>query len=90
MQGRGELRLAVLVETMRREGSELTVGQPSVLTREVDGHLHEPVERWPSTFPRSTSAPSTQLPALRKGAWSRWSTTAPAGCAWSGSFRPAD
>src|SRR5687767_3021354 len=45
VQGRGELQLAILVELMRREGFELTVGQPQVLTREVNGKLHEPVER---------------------------------------------
>src|SRR5688572_4293201 len=45
VQGRGELQLAVLVEIMRREGFELTVGKPEVLTREIDGKLHEPVER---------------------------------------------
>ena len=45
VQGRGELQLAVLVETMRREGFELTVGKPEVVTREVDGKVHEPVER---------------------------------------------
>src|SRR6202042_23954 len=45
VQGRGELALAVLVEPMRREGYELTVGRPTVVLREVDGHRHEPVER---------------------------------------------
>jgi GTP-binding protein len=45
VQGRGELQLAVLVEIMRREGFELTVGKPEVLTREIDGNKHEPVER---------------------------------------------
>ena len=45
VQGRGELQLAVLVEAMRREGFELTVGKPQVVTREVDGELHEPIER---------------------------------------------
>jgi len=45
VQGRGELQLAVLVEIMRREGFELTVGKPEVLTREIDGSKHEPVER---------------------------------------------
>ena len=45
VQGRGELQLAVLVELMRREGFELTVGQPQVLIREIDGKVHEPVER---------------------------------------------
>ena len=45
VQGRGELQLAVLVEQMRREGFELTVGKPQVVTREIDGKVHEPVER---------------------------------------------
>ena len=45
MQGRGELALAILVEQMRREGFELTVGKPQVVTKEVDGKVHEPVER---------------------------------------------
>src|SRR5205823_1281613 len=45
VQGRGELQLAVLVESMRREGFELTVGKPRVVTREIDGRVHEPVER---------------------------------------------
>src|SRR5207245_8532205 len=45
VQGRGELQLAVLVEMMRREGYELTVGKPKVVTREVNGKLHEPMER---------------------------------------------
>ena len=45
MQGRGELQLAVLVEMMRREGFELTVGKPQVVTRTIDGKLHEPMER---------------------------------------------
>src|SRR5690606_35553118 len=45
VQGRGELALAILVEQMRREGFELTVGKPQVVTREIDGKLHEPMER---------------------------------------------
>ena len=45
VRGRGELQLAVLVETMRREGFEMTVGKPQVVTREIDGKLNEPVER---------------------------------------------
>ena len=58
VQGRGELQLAVLVELMRREGFELTVGKPQVVTREIDGKVHEPVERSRSTCPRTTSASS--------------------------------
>jgi GTP-binding protein TypA/BipA len=67
VQGRGELQLAVLVELMRREGFELTVGQPQVLTREVDGRLHEPVERLAIDIPEDYVGVITQLLALRKG-----------------------
>jgi GTP-binding protein len=67
VQGRGELQLAVLVELMRREGFELTVGQPQVLTRTVDGALHEPVERLAIDIPDDYVGVVTQLLALRKG-----------------------
>jgi GTP-binding protein TypA/BipA len=67
VQGRGELQLAVLVELMRREGFELTVGQPQVLTREIDGRLHEPVERLSVDVPDDYVGVVTQLLALRKG-----------------------
>ena len=67
VQGRGELQLAVLVEIMRREGFELTVGQPQVLTREIDGKLHEPVERLAIDVPEDYVGVVTQLLALRKG-----------------------
>ena len=67
VQGRGELQLAVLVETMRREGYELTVGKPEVVTREVDGKLHEPVERVVIDVPEEYLGAVTQLLALRKG-----------------------
>ena len=67
VQGRGELQLAVLVELMRREGFELTVGQPQVLTREIDGTLHEPVERLAIDVPEDYVGVVTQLLALRKG-----------------------
>ena len=66
--GRGELQLAVLVETMRREGFELTVGKPQVVTREVDGKVHEPVERVSVDVPEEYLGVVTQLLALRKGA----------------------
>jgi GTP-binding protein len=66
VQGRGELQLAVLVELMRREGFELTVGQPQVLTREIDGRLHEPVERLAIDAPEEYVGVITQLMALRK------------------------
>ncbi len=65
--GRGELQLAVLVETMRREGFELTVGKPQVVTREVDGKVHEPVERVSVDVPDEYLGVVTQLLALRKG-----------------------
>ena len=67
VQGRGELQLAVLVEQMRREGFELTVGKPQVVTREVDGRLHEPVERLSVDAPEEYLGVLTQLFALRKG-----------------------
>ncbi|HEX4541404.1 MAG TPA: translational GTPase TypA [Acidimicrobiales bacterium] len=67
VQGRGELQLAVLVETLRREGFELTVGKPQVVTREVNGKLHEPVERLSIDVPADFMGVVTQLLALRKG-----------------------
>jgi GTP-binding protein len=67
VQGRGELALAVLVEIMRREGFELTVGKPQVLTREVDGKLHEPMERVSVDVPEDFMGVVTQLLSLRKG-----------------------
>jgi GTP-binding protein len=67
VQGRGELQLAILVELMRREGFELTVGQPQVLTREIDGRLHEPVEHLAIDVPEDYVGVVTQLLALRKG-----------------------
>ena len=67
VQGRGELQLAVLVEQMRREGFELTVGKPEVVTREIDGVLHEPVERVSIDAPEEYLGVITQLFALRKG-----------------------
>ncbi len=67
VQGRGELQLAILVELMRREGFELSVGKPQVVTREVDGALHEPVERLAIDAPEEYVGVVTQLLALRKG-----------------------
>ncbi len=67
VQGRGELQLAVLVELMRREGFELTVGKPQVVTRRVDGKVHEPVERLAIDAPEEYVGVITQLLALRKG-----------------------
>jgi GTP-binding protein len=67
VQGRGELQLAVLVELMRREGFELTVGKPEVLVREIGGKRHEPVERIAIDVPEEFVGVVTQLLALRKG-----------------------
>src|SRR5512139_961960 len=67
VQGRGELALAILVEQMRREGYELTVGKPQVVTREIDGKVHEPVERLTIDSPEEYLGPITQLLASRKG-----------------------
>jgi GTP-binding protein len=67
VQGRGELQLAVLVETMRREGYELLVGQPRVVTREVDGVVEEPMERLSIDVPDDFVGVVTQLLAMRKG-----------------------
>ena len=67
VQGRGELQLAVLVETLRREGFELTVGKPEVVTRMIDGKLHEPVERVSVDVPEEFLGIVTQLLGLRKG-----------------------
>jgi len=67
IQGRGELALAILVELMRREGFELTVGTPQVVTREIDGTTCEPIERMSVDIPDDYVGVVTQLLALRKG-----------------------
>jgi GTP-binding protein len=67
VQGRGELALAVLVETMRREGFELTVGKPQVVTKTIDGQLHEPFEALTIDCPDEFVGAITQLMAGRKG-----------------------
>ncbi|WP_199432491.1 translational GTPase TypA [Qaidamihabitans albus] len=67
VQGRGELALAILVEQMRREGFELTVGKPQVVTRTIDGKLHEPFERLYLDAPEEYLGAITQLVASRKG-----------------------
>ncbi|HEV2759244.1 MAG TPA: EF-Tu/IF-2/RF-3 family GTPase, partial [Acidimicrobiales bacterium] len=67
VQGRGELQLAILVEIMRREGFELTVGKPQVVTREVDGKVHEPVDRLSVYVPDEHLGTVTRLLATRKG-----------------------
>ena len=67
VQGRGELQLAVLIETMRREGFELTVGKPQVVTREINGKLHEPMEHVTIDVPDEFVGGVTSLLATRKG-----------------------
>ncbi len=67
VQGRGELQLAVLVELMRREDFELTVGKPQVVTRVIDGKVHEPVERLTVDVPEEFVGAVTQLLGMRKG-----------------------
>ena len=67
VQGRGELALAILVEQMRREGYELTVGKPQVVTREIDGKVHEPMERLTIDAPEEYLGTVTELLATRKG-----------------------
>ena len=71
VQGRGELALAVLVETMRREGFELTVGKPEVVTKTIDGKLHEPFEQLSVDVPSEHLGAVTQLLAARKGEMSQ-------------------
>ncbi len=66
IRGRGELQLAILIETMRREGFELNIGKPIVLTREIDGKRHEPMERLVIDVPEEHLGPATQLLAQRK------------------------
>jgi GTP-binding protein len=67
VQGRGELQLAVLVESMRREGFELTVGKPQVVTHEQDGQVHEPIERLSIDVPEDFLGVVIQMLALRRG-----------------------
>ena len=67
VQGRGELQLAVLVEMMRRESFELTVGKPEVVTKEIDGKLHEPTERLTIDIPDEHLGPVTEMLGTRKG-----------------------
>jgi len=79
VQGRGELALAILVEQMRREGFELTVGKPQVVTKMVDGHVHEPMEHLTVDVPEEHLGTVTQLLAGRKG---RMTTMANHGTGW--------
>ena len=67
VRGRGELALAILVETMRREGYELTIGRPTAVTREIDGKIHEPVERLSIDVPEEYLGVVTQLVSVRRG-----------------------
>jgi len=67
VQGRGELQLAILIETMRREGFELTVGKPQVVTREINGVLHEPMEHVTIDIPEEFVGAATSLLSGRKG-----------------------
>lgn len=79
VQGRGELALAILVEQMRREGFELTVGKPQVVTRMVDGRVHEPMEHVTIDVPEEHLGAVTQLIAARKG---RMETMSNHGSGW--------
>ncbi len=79
VQGRGELALAILVEQMRREGFELTIGKPQVVTKEVDGKTYEPVERMTIDVPEEYLGAVTQLMAARRG---RMVTMANHGTGW--------
>jgi len=79
VQGRGELALAILVENMRREGFELTVGKPQVVTKQVDGQVHEPLEALTIDAPEEFVGAITQLLAARKG---RMDTMSNHGTGW--------
>ncbi|MFT4245689.1 MAG: translational GTPase TypA [Micrococcaceae bacterium] len=79
VQGRGELALAILVEQMRREGYELTVGKPQVVTKEIDGKRHEPIEHMTIDVPEEFLGSVTQLLAARKG---RMETMSNHGSGW--------
>jgi GTP-binding protein len=79
VQGRGEFALAILVEQMRREGFELTVGKPQVVTKKVDGHVHEPMESLTVDVPEGFLGVVTQLLAARKG---RMTTMSNHGTGW--------
>ena len=80
VQGRGELALAILVELMRREGFELTVGKPKVITKEIGGRRHEPIERVSVDIPEDYLGVVTQLLSMRKG---RMETMINHGTGWS-------
>ncbi len=84
--GRGELALAILVEQMRREGFELTVGKPQVVTKTIDGKVYEPMEHMIIDVPEEHLGAVTQLMAARKYAWRTCRTTVPVGSVWSSLF----
>ena len=65
--GRGVLHLSVLIETMRREGYELQIGQPQVIIKEIDGVKHEPIEELTIDFPENVSGKAIEMVTLRKG-----------------------
>ena len=75
VQGRGEMALTVLIETMRREGFELTVGKPQVVTKEIDGKVHEPFDHVIIDTPTEYQGAVTQLMANRKGQMTGMSNT---------------
>ena len=89
VQGRGELALAILVEQMRREGYELTVGKPQVVTREVDGKVHEPVERLTIDAPEEYLGDVTELLGARKGRMEQMTNHGTGWVGWSSSSRLA-
>ena len=90
VQGRGELALAILVEQMRRENYELTVGKPQVVTREIDGKRCEPVERLTIDAPEEHLGAITQLLATRKGRMEQMVNHGTVGSGWNGSFPHVD
>jgi len=90
VQGRGELQLAVLIETMRREGFELTVGKPQVVTKIVDGKVHEPVEHVTIDVPEEFVGNVTTLLATRKGTMTDMVNHAPVGFVSNGESRRVD
>jgi GTP-binding protein len=81
--GRGELQLAIIIETMRREGYELQVSKPTVVTREIDSKLHEPVELLVIDVPEDFIGVVSQLLAMRKGKMTKMTHAGRAACAWN-------
>ena len=90
VSGRGELHLAILIETMRREGYEFQVSRPEVITREIDGKTMEPVEHLViDTREEYIGAVTENAGDAQGAAWRTWSTTARATCGWSSTSRRA-